>query len=56
MKVMVNVRLRGKFRLSNCSCRSVQPSTCLGKAGCAKCQGSLGQASSSPVLQQPQPH
>lgn len=45
MKMMVNVRLRAKLRLSSCSCRSVQPSTCLDKARCAECQGPAGQAS-----------
>lgn len=56
MKMMVNARLRAKSRLSNCSCRSVQPSTCFGKAGHVKCQGPMGQASSSPALGEPQPH
>ena len=56
MKMMVNARLRAKFRLSNCSCRSVQPSTCSGNAGHAKCQGPMGQASFSPTLGEPQPH
>ena len=37
-KMMVNERLRIKFRASSCSCRSVQPSTCSGRAS-AKAQG-----------------
>lgn len=38
MKMMVNERLRIKFRASSCSCRSVQPSTCAGRAS-AQAQG-----------------
>lgn len=42
MKTMVNVRLRVKFRASSWCCRSVQPSTCSGGGGYAKCQGLVG--------------
>lgn len=55
MKMMVNERLRAKFRASSCCCRSVQPSTCSGKAGCAERLGPERQASSHPPWGAPAP-